>query len=92
MPYRFLIVGLIIFLPSGSFAEEEERQVQGYNPPPPKEGYSYPDCYCTDSTGERVEMGESACLHIGSRRVWARCDMSLNNPIWRESGESCPSV
>lgn len=63
-----------------------------YNPAPPKEGFSYPDCYCTDSDGQRVEMGETACLRIGSRRVLARCAWSVNNPAWRPEGESCPSV
>ena len=46
-------------------------------------------CYCTDSTGDRVEMGEMACLTIGKRRITARCDMSLNVPIWREVSEGC---
>ena len=63
-----------------------------YNPPPAKDGYSYPDCYCTDSTGVRVELGDTACLQIGSRRVLARCDMSVNNPTWRHEAEGCPGV
>jgi hypothetical protein len=63
-----------------------------YSPPPAKEAFSYPDCYCTDSTGQRVEMGKTACLVIGSRRVLARCDMSVNNPTWREESEGCPGV
>ena len=63
-----------------------------YTPAPPKEGYSYPDCYCTDSDGKRVEMGETACLRIGSRQVLARCDMSVNNPTWRHEAEGCPGV
>jgi len=63
-----------------------------YTPAPPKEGYSYPDCYCTDSDGKRVEMGQRACLRIGSRRFTARCDMSVNNPIWRQETEGCPGV
>ncbi|HUF55857.1 MAG TPA: hypothetical protein VMM55_04780 [Thermohalobaculum sp.] len=63
-----------------------------YDPPPPKEGFSYPDCYCTDSDGQRVEMGETACLRIGSRRVLARCAWSVNNPAWRPEAEGCPSV
>ena len=63
-----------------------------YTPHPPKEGYSYPDCYCTDSGGKRVEMGETACLLIGSRQVTARCDMSVNNPTWRTESEGCPGV
>ena len=63
-----------------------------YAPPPPAEGFSYPECYCTDSDGHRVGIGESACLRIGSRRVLARCDFSVNNPIWRPEAEGCPGV
>ena len=63
-----------------------------YSPPPAKEGFSYPDCYCTDSKGQRVDMGKTACLIIGSRRVLARCDMSVNNPTWRQESEGCPGV
>ena len=63
-----------------------------YTPPPAKEGFSYPECYCTDTRGQRVELGQTACLIIGSRRVLARCGMSLNNPAWREQSEGCPGV
>ncbi len=63
-----------------------------FTQPPAKDGYSYPDCYCTDTRGQRVELGQMACLIIGSRRVLARCDMSVNNPIWREESEGCPGV
>ncbi len=63
-----------------------------YSPLPPKEGFSYPDCYCTDSLGQRVELGQMACLIIGTRRVLARCGMSVNNPTWREQSEGCPGV
>ena len=63
-----------------------------YTPAPPKEGFSYPDCYCTDSDGQRVEMGQTACLRIGDRRVFARCAWSVNNPAWRPEAEGCPSV
>ncbi|UWQ17161.1 hypothetical protein [Jannaschia sp. M317] len=47
------------------------------------------DCYCTDSTGGRVEMGQRTCLAVGGRQFMAKCDMSLNVPIWRDTGESC---
>lgn len=63
-----------------------------FTPPPAKEGYSYPDCYCTDSDGRRVEMGQRACLTIGRRQVMARCGMSLNNPTWRTESEGCVGV
>ena len=64
----------------------------GYNPPKPKKGFRYPDCFCTDSAGKRVELGKTTCLQIGSRQVLARCGMSLNNPTWRRISDGCPSV
>lgn len=64
----------------------------GYNPPKPKEGFRYPDCFCTDSAGQRIEIGKTTCLQIGSQQVLARCAMSLNNPTWRRLQEGCPSV
>lgn len=63
-----------------------------YNPPKPKEGFRYPECFCTDSHGERIELGRTTCLQIGSRQFTARCAMSLNNPTWRQVSEGCPSV
>ena len=47
------------------------------------------DCYCTDSTGGRVELGEEICLVVDGRAFLARCEMSLNNPIWRDTGKAC---
>ena len=47
------------------------------------------ECFCTDSGGDRVELGQSICLYVDGRAFKARCEMSLNNPIWRETGESC---
>lgn len=73
-------------------AAADRIQNKHFNQPPAKDGYTYPDCYCTDSKGQRVEMGQLACLIIGSKRVLARCDMSVNNPTWRHESEGCPSV
>lgn len=47
------------------------------------------DCYCTDSTGGRVELGESICLTVDGRSFTAQCQMSLNVPMWREIGQGC---
>ena len=47
------------------------------------------DCYCTDKTGDRVDLGESICLYVNGRAFMARCEMSLNVPMWRETGEPC---
>lgn len=49
------------------------------------------DCFCTDQKGERVELGQTICLEVGGRRFTARCEMSLNNPMWREQQEGCVS-
>lgn len=62
----------------------------GYHPVPPAEGYEYPDCYCTDSEGARVEIGATSCLVINSEPYFAKCDMSLNSPIWRRLHKGCP--
>ncbi|WP_299558344.1 hypothetical protein [uncultured Sulfitobacter sp.] len=49
------------------------------------------DCYCTDSTGDRVELGETICLDVNGRMFMAQCQMSLNVPMWRETHEGCLS-
>ena len=49
------------------------------------------DCYCTDGTGARVELGQLTCLAVGGRVFMARCEMSLNVPIWRDTGNDCLS-
>jgi len=49
------------------------------------------DCYCTDSTGGRVELEETICLFVDGRAFLARCEMAQNNPIWRDTGEGCVS-
>lgn len=49
------------------------------------------DCYCTDTTGARVDLGEKICLFVDGRAFMAQCDMSLNVPIWRDTGEECLS-
>jgi len=49
------------------------------------------DCFCTDSGGGRVELGQQICLFVDGRAFMAKCEMSLNNPIWRDTGEGCVS-
>ena len=78
----------------GPAPAQDAPRAPAWTRPPAAEGFSYPDCYCTNR-GERVEMGASACLTVGSRRFTARCAMSLNNPTWREEKDGCdpgPSV
>ncbi|MDE2789280.1 MAG: hypothetical protein OXI81_02495 [Paracoccaceae bacterium] len=49
----------------------------------------YPDCYCTDRNGQRVELGTSLCMVVDGSDFVARCEMSLNNPIWRKIRDGC---
>lgn len=49
------------------------------------------DCFCTDKTGSRVELGQSICLNVNGRRFTARCEMSQNVPMWREQRDGCVS-
>lgn len=74
-------------------SQPQPRQISNeFIPPKPKDGFRYPDCFCTDSTGSRVDVGRVACLTIGSRSFTARCAKSLNNTIWRKMSEGCPSA
>ncbi|MGJ8627793.1 MAG: hypothetical protein ACSHXB_12605 [Sulfitobacter sp.] len=49
------------------------------------------DCYCTDRNHNRVELGETICLHVDGRMFMAQCQMALNVPMWREVQEGCLS-
>ena len=49
------------------------------------------DCYCTDTQGARVELGQTICLFVDGKAFMATCDMSLNVPIWRRTSEGCLS-
>ncbi|MHA6261692.1 hypothetical protein ACXYMO_00680 [Arenibacterium sp. CAU 1754] len=49
------------------------------------------DCYCTDTQGARVELGETICLRVDGRMFMAQCQMSLNVPMWREVQKGCVS-
>ncbi|MGX9353858.1 hypothetical protein ACS3SW_01465 [Roseobacteraceae bacterium S113] len=47
------------------------------------------DCYCTDRTGSRIELGQMICMQVDGRMFMAQCQMSLNVPMWRELGDGC---
>ncbi|WP_299206930.1 hypothetical protein [uncultured Tateyamaria sp.] len=49
------------------------------------------ECYCTDKSGARVELGQTICLQVDGRMFMAQCQMSLNSPMWREVQEGCLS-
>lgn len=69
----------IIFMLAASLAQGQEAKIKP------------PDCYCTDKIGARVEMGTMVCMSVGGRDFIARCEMSLNNPMWREISQGCIS-
>ena len=68
-------LGLVLFCASSTFAGSKDKR----------------DCYCTDKTGARVELGQTICLNVDGRAFMARCEMSLNVPMWRETGRNCLS-
>jgi hypothetical protein len=49
------------------------------------------DCYCTDKSGGRIELGQMICLQVDGRMFMAQCQMSLNSPMWREVAPGCLS-
>jgi len=49
------------------------------------------DCYCTDRSGGRIELGQTICMQVDGRMFMAQCQMSLNVPMWRELQEGCLS-
>ena len=49
------------------------------------------DCYCTDKSGSRVELGEQICLQVDGKMFMAQCQMSLNVPMWRKISDGCMS-
>lgn len=50
-----------------------------------------PDCFCTDREGARVELGQEICMTVDGRAFMARCEMTLNTPSWKPTGEMCVS-
>lgn len=78
---KIILAFATALLASVGYAEEFQRSKA-------KEGFSYPEYYCTNR-GIRVEVEDSSCLVVGDRYVHAVCDISLNNPMWRTTGETC---
>ncbi len=54
---------------------------------------AFPTPYCRDGDGNRVELGELTCIAVGCVPPYlARCEMSLNSPMWRKVQDGCPAV
>lgn len=50
------------------------------------------DCFCTDQSGGRIELGEMICLRVDGQMFMAQCQMSLNVPMWRKIQDGCLSA
>ena len=50
------------------------------------------DCFCTDTSGARIELGQTICMQVDGRMFMAQCQMSLNVPMWREVANGCLST
>ncbi|MBB96748.1 MAG: hypothetical protein CML68_19390 [Rhodobacteraceae bacterium] len=50
------------------------------------------ECYCTDQTGGRIELGDMICLQVDGTMFTAQCQMSLNVPMWRKVRDGCLSA
>ncbi|WP_093181885.1 hypothetical protein [Pseudovibrio sp. Tun.PSC04-5.I4] len=56
----------------------------------PRSLFKTPDCYCTNR-GQRIELGDLACLSVDGTTYLAQCQMALNNPMWRKVEDGCPT-
>lgn len=77
---RILIALALVGLTSPTLADEQSQRGTGI------------DCFCTDRLGNRVELGDYICMQVDGRSYIAQCQMSQNNPMWREIAPSCLSV
>jgi len=82
-----LLISVILF-PGVAFAQTTLKGADGSFVPMP--GVEY---FCTDTNGDRRELGEVTCITAGScLQMIARCDMSANSPMWRKIQEGCPAA
>ena len=49
------------------------------------------ECFCTDTYGQRRELGDIICLTVGDRSYMAKCIMAQNVPFWRDQNMGCLS-
>lgn len=81
------LVALLVLAMSAS-AQEGGRDTAPDVPPKPKPI----EVYCTDGQGDRHELGDVICITASCATWMARCEMSLNNVIWRKTQDGCPGV
>lgn len=52
------------------------------------------DCQCRAPDGNMRDLGTVECVNIVGTRKMVRCEMSSNNPYWKDYGEvdGCPDA
>ena len=83
---QMLTIAFLLFPSLGLAGEDAAERVDLY---PPMPGV---DNYCTDADGRRIEIGQVICITASCNTWMAKCDMSLNNPMWRKIQDGCPAV
>ncbi len=88
---RLLVIALCF--PVWAFAQGAERPAaksftELY---PPLPGVEY---FCTDSEGQRVDVGDVICITASCQTWMARCEMAASNrmAIWRKTQDGCPGA
>ena len=82
------VFALALLVPASAHAEGfQHREKAADAPPLPKIEF-----YCTDGRGERRELGEVICITASCQTWTAKCDMSLNNVMWRKLQDGCPAA
>ena len=79
---------ILLLLPGAVLSEGFKHRIKSPDAPP----LPVIEFYCTDSVGARREMGEFLCITASCQTWMARCEMALNNPVWRKVQDGCPGV
>ncbi|MEO1291394.1 MAG: hypothetical protein AAFV62_00960 [Pseudomonadota bacterium] len=80
-----VLLGLAL---GGSAQAEGGTGPKGWQGPKPQK----PDCTCRKPGGARAQVGEVMCVQIGERTQAMRCEMTLNNTIWKPVRQNCEIV
>jgi len=83
------LLALVLILPALAHAQDNHKDFSELYPP--MKGVEY---YCTDSTGQRVDLGNIICITASCTTWMARCEMSANNnlALWRKLQDGCPGA
>ncbi|MGR3660185.1 MAG: hypothetical protein ACU0CA_03220 [Paracoccaceae bacterium] len=77
-----------MLLPTLSFAGEEKGSATASG----ETKYLTKGAHCRDGNGQRRELGEVICITASCLTWMAKCELVLNNAIWRKTQEGCPTA